>query len=45
MDRELNSIRVKMKALGFSQRQIESIINECLRGSNREDMNSEEKNR
>jgi hypothetical protein len=40
---ELNKIKLKMKALGFSQQQIESIIEQAHPGKRWEEMNESEK--
>jgi len=40
---ELNKIKLKMKALGFSQQQIETIIEKTLSGKRWEEMNDSEK--
>ncbi|WP_066633324.1 hypothetical protein [Desulfolucanica intricata] len=43
MHEELNNIKIKMKALGFSQQQIDSIIEKTLPGKRWEEMNDSEK--
>lgn len=43
MYKELNNIEIKMRALGFSQQQIESIIKDSLHGKSWDDMNGIEK--
>ncbi|WP_027365513.1 hypothetical protein [Desulfotruncus alcoholivorax] len=43
MHEELNKIKLKMKALGFSQQQIESIIEQTLSGKDWEELNESEK--
>lgn len=43
MHEELNEIKLKLKALGFSQQQIESIIEKSFSGKNWEEMTDSEK--
>jgi len=43
MNKEFNNIEIKMRALGYSQQQIESIIKDSLYGKPWGEMNSTEK--
>lgn len=43
MNKELNNIEIKMRALGFSEKQIDLIIKESLKGKDWEEMNNKER--
>lgn len=42
MSGELKNIQIKMKALGYTQKQINSIIKQCLKGKKWVELNRQE---